>query len=200
MKFRDLKTGEVMSIETAFEEFCGKRRCDDNSCELGKEVPHDYEECFSWVWDNPEKAANIMGYEYVQDHFRDPTKMINSKDPSTEKLQYINSVYGADEILCQAAEESVELAKACDDLKKACMKLTKATLKLRRAQRGTTPVSLTEATRNVLEECADVSVCIGALEVMGVFTKEELGCKIQEKLERWSKRAEEYKGRNKDEN
>lgn len=131
-----------------------------------------------------------------KDHSLNPTKKVNqSTNTSTDKLQYINSVYGRDEIFCQTSEESVELAQACDDLRRASMKLSKAALKLRRAEHGTTPVSLTEATRAVLEECADVTVCIRALEALGVFNREELDNVMQEKLERWESRAMEYQKR-----
>lgn len=196
MKFRGPKTGEVVTAEEAIERFCAKNRCDDNSCVLGNALTDGYEECFSWVWDNPAEAAHLMGYELVDDHSTDTTKKVNqSTDTSTDKLQYINSVYGRDEIMCQAAEESVELAQACDDLRRASMRLSKAVLKLRRAEHGTTPVSLTEATRNALEECADVVVCIRALEALGVFTKEELDNVVKEKLERWEIRAREYEKR-----
>ena len=110
-------------------------------------------------------------------------------------MEYITHTFGRDEIICQTAEESVELAQACDDLRRVSMKLGKGVLKLRRAEHGTTPVSLTEATRAVLEECADVTVCIRALEAMGVFSDDELDGVMQEKLERWVERAKEYEKR-----
>ena len=56
-----------------------------------------------------------------------------------------------DEILAQTAEEAAELAQAC--------------LKLRRAIRGDnpTPVSSAEATQDLLEEWADVLLCMQLL-------------------------------------
>lgn len=200
MKFRDPKTGEVLDYATAHIKFCrmlaGRtpEYCDVFKASGGCHM------CIDWVSANKMEAASIMGYEVVEDHLPDITKKVEIPRNSMTAEEYINHVFGRDEILCQTAEESVELAQACDDLRKASMRLAKGVLKLRRAEHGTTPVSLTTATRNVLEESADVMVCIRALEALGVFTKEELGCKIQEKLERWSKRAEEYEGRNKGEN
>lgn len=197
MKFKSLRTGHIyqnMRVAMA-------AKCDGNcdGCCINERV-RDYvastNPCLDYCLDNPVEAAALMGYELVDDHLQDPTKKVNqSTNTSTDKLQYINSVYGRDEIFCQTSEESVELAQACDDLQGASMKLSKAVLKLRRAEHGTTPVSLTEATRAVLEECADVTVCIRALEAMGVFTKEELDSVVQEKLERWEKRAQEYEKR-----
>ena len=181
--------------------------------------------CVDWVKSHMVEAATLAGYEYLWDTDEKccpscaslgrysevcvnckpdgnggrtmwkPKKVNQSTDTSTDKLQYINSVYGRDEIFCQTAEESVELAQACDDLRRASMKLSKAVLKLRRAEHGTTPVSLTEATRAALEECADVTVCIRALEALGVFNREELDNVVKEKLERWEVRAREYEKR-----
>lgn len=197
MKFKSLRTGHIyqnMRVAMA-------AKCDGNcdGCCINERVS-DYvastNPCLDYCLDNPAEAARLMGYELVDDHSSDHTKKVNqSTGTSTDKLQYINSVYGRDEIFCQTSEESVELAQACDDLRRASMKLSKAVLKLRRAEHGTTPVSLTEATRAVLEECADVTVCISALEALGVFSGDELDSVVQEKLERWEKRAQEYEKR-----
>ena len=203
MKFKDPKTGRIFDLS---ENDCSRSGFCENikSClrcpirEARIEVYGDESAgmCATYVTSHPAEAARLMGYELVDDHSTDPTKKVNqSTNTSTEKLQYINSVYGRDEIMCQTAEEAVELAQACDDLRRASMKLSKAVLKLRRAEHGTTPVSLTEATRNVLEECADVTVCIRALEALGVFTKEELDSVMQDKLDRWESRALEYEKR-----
>lgn len=182
MKFRDPKTGAVFTENRI--DFCSGYigKCDQ--CPLRKRIGT--MSCDHFVRNYPKESGAIMGYVYLDD---------TSTDTSTDKLQYINSVYGRDEIFYQTTEESVELAQACDDLRRASMKLSKAVLKLRRAEHGTTPVSLTEATRNVLEECADVNVCICALEALGVFTEAELDSVVQEKLDRWEKRAMKYEKR-----
>lgn len=193
MKFKDLKTGEV--FEESDDRFCGiftlytGCACTSKNCEpcpICSQLGGVYHDCKTYVRDHPTQAAALMGYDYLGD---------TSTDTSTDKLQYINSVYGRDEIFCQTAEESVELAQACDDLRRVSMRLSKAVLKLRRAEHGTTPVSLTEATRAVLEECADVTLCIRAVESLGVFSEMELLGKIAEKLDRWKRRAREYEKR-----
>lgn len=203
MKFRNPNTGEEFTETDGC--FCGEYELYTGSvcisfskkvCPICYKIGRDYHDCKSYIRDNPKEAAALMGYELVDDHSPDPTKKVNqSTNTSTDKLQYINSVYGRDEIFCQTSEESVELAQACDDLRRASMKLSKAVLKLRRAEHGTTPVSLAEATRAVLEECADVTVCIRALEALGVFNREELDSVVQENLERWERRAQEYEKR-----
>lgn len=186
MKFKSLRTGRIyQNMRVAMD-----AKCDGNcdGCCISERVS-DYvaskNPCLDYCLDNPVEAARLMGYDLVEDRPSD----------TAQTLHHICEVYGRDEILCQTAEESVELAQACDDLQGASMKLSKAVLKLRRAEHGTTPVSLTGATRAVLEECADVTVCIRALEALGVFSGDELDSVVQEKLERWEKRAQEYEKR-----
>ena len=96
-----------------------------------------------------------------------------------EPAEMILDRLGQDEVLCQLAEESTELAHAA--------------LKLRRAYDGSnpTPVSAADAYNAVLEEIADVSL---ALEVLG-FNRPlpllEVQKIMNEKLERWVQRLEE---------
>ena len=84
-----------------------------------------------------------------------------------------------EELLCQMAEEASELAKAA--------------LKLRRAYDGTnpTPVTEREAYENLLEEIADVQVCLIALELDLGFNLVQVSRIVNEKLERWAGRLEE---------
>ena len=196
MKFKSRRTGHIyQNIRVAMAANCDGN-CD--GCCINERV-RDYvastNPCLDYCLDNPVEAADLMGYELVDDHLPDTTKKVEIQRNSMTAEKYINHVFRRDEIFCQTAEESVELAQACDDLRRASMKLSKAVLKLRRAEHGTTPVSLTEATRAVLEECADVVVCIRALEAMGVFNREELDNVVREKLERWESRALEYEKR-----
>ena len=72
MEFKDKKTGEILTMDSAFEKACIGNRC--TGCVLNSHVPEDYDDCFSWVRDNAENAAALMGYELVDDHFPDPTK------------------------------------------------------------------------------------------------------------------------------
>lgn len=86
--------------------------------------------------------------------------------------EYIRSKLGVLELLAGLAEEASELAQAA--------------LKLRRAYDGknATPVSQEDAYDKLLEEIADVGLCIQMLDINQVEV-----CKIRrEKLERWIRR------------
>lgn len=89
MKFRDPKTGEAMTVEDAVEKFCAKNRCDDNSCVLGNALTDGYEECFSWVWDNPAEAARLMGYKLVDGTAKHDT---GKPRPTLVPVSLINAV------------------------------------------------------------------------------------------------------------
>lgn len=66
------------------------------------------------------------------------------------KLFDVVDKIGIENLLIQVAEE--------------CSELSKATLKLHRVATGTTPVSLEDAKENLIEEMADVLVCMEALK------------------------------------
>ena len=80
-----------------------------------------------------------------------------------------------------------------EQLAEECAELGKAALKLARIYRGEnpTPVKRTEAFHNLVEEIADVTLCI---EVLGLNTPEALyncGRIWEEKSARWKKRLQE---------
>ena len=81
------------------------------------------------------------------------------------------------ELLCQLSEEASELAKAA--------------LKLRRAEDGTnpTPVTVEEATDNLLEEIGDVLLCLEVLEID--LLHEKIDGSTHSKLSRWVRRLNE---------
>lgn len=93
-------------------------------------------------------------------------------------IDTIREHLGQAELLAQLAEEASELAKAA--------------LKLRRVYTGVNPTPVTgkEAFQNLLEEMADVSVCIHVLD----FDRGENLCKVQQimraKVARWAARLE----------
>ena len=74
--------------------------------------------------------------------------------------------------LIQLAEESAELAQAA--------------IKMIRAQNGDTPVSIEEASANLMEEIADVSVCMTA--VSDIVSPKEICEIITKKAHRWETR------------
>lgn len=96
-----------------------------------------------------------------------------------DAIEYVREKLSKEEQLAQLAEECAELGKAA--------------LKLRRVYDGKnpTPVTRPEAFKNLVEEIADVTLC---MEVLGMDTAEVLyNCaKIRlEKAARWKKRIQE---------
>lgn len=96
----------------------------------------------------------------------------------TETRDYIYNELGEEELLCQLAEE--------------CAELVQAALKLRRVYTGKNPTPITdeEAISGLLEEIADVRLCI---ETMFLNEEEEAEIKstIERKTERWANRIRE---------
>jgi hypothetical protein len=89
---------------------------------------------------------------------------------------YIIDRLGIPELLCQLAEEAAELSKAA--------------LKLRRAITGVnpTPVTVEQARDNLIEEMADVDLCLELLESQN-YTSTPEAQKVQaKKLPRWAGR------------
>lgn len=94
------------------------------------------------------------------------------------KVRYIHNELGAEELLCQLAEE--------------CAELTQAALKLRRAYTGKnpTPVSLEQAIAGLLEEIADVRLCTETL-LLNDEDEAEIKATTEYKTERWANRIRE---------
>lgn len=97
-----------------------------------------------------------------------------------ETINEIRKTVSKDDLLCQLAEECSELAKAA--------------LKLRRAITKTnpTPVTYNQALEDLMEEAADVLLCLRVLpevEENGYII--DIG--IAEKAERWLSRLQEVK-------
>lgn len=91
-----------------------------------------------------------------------------------DPMEFIRERLPQEELLAQLAEECAELGKAA--------------LKLRRVYDGTnpTPVKRSEAYDNLLEEVADVTLC---LDVLGITcSMPEVQRTANEKLSRWCQR------------
>lgn len=97
---------------------------------------------------------------------------IKSVDLIREKLSQ-------EELLCQLAEECAELGKAA--------------LKLRRAYDGTnpTPIKNAEAYNNLLEEIADVILCLEVLNLHAPAAMFEVEKTMNMKVKRWALRLKE---------
>lgn len=101
-------------------------------------------------------------------------KVVNIKE---NKLNEITDKLGKEEILCQLSEECAELSQAC--------------LKYRRAMKGLTPKTETEAKENLFEELADVLLNIQ--QMMYLFSDEKVEESIKSiqsyKTNRWWRRT-----------
>ena len=65
IKFKNPKTGEVLTPDEAFNKFCGAQDC-CAECPLSS-LPGTWEDCEAWMWDNIEKVAEVMGLEVVKE-------------------------------------------------------------------------------------------------------------------------------------
>lgn len=95
------------------------------------------------------------------------------------RLEQIRRRMPRDELLCQLSEEADELAHAA--------------LKLRRALTKTnpTPVTVKEAKEAVLEELADVSLCLLVLNLDTGLNRLRIRIIMEQKLDRWEQRLDE---------
>ncbi len=96
-----------------------------------------------------------------------------------DDYEYIRARLGVEELLAQFAEECAELGKAA--------------LKLRRVYSGKnpTPVKRSEAFDNVVEEMADVFLCISVLDFDSSEVMNACGEISDKKLTRWVERLKE---------
>ena len=102
----------------------------------------------------------------------------------TNPIDTIRSHLDEPELLTQLAEEATELAHAA--------------LKLRRAYTGTnpTPVSSMDAYGKLLEEVADLEVCLAVLDYVGDYDTEFVRKISVEKINRWAERLTAAKDTN----
>lgn len=98
-----------------------------------------------------------------------------------DKLKYIADTLGAEELLCQLAEEAAELSQAA--------------LKLRRAIDGKnpTPKTRSECIDNLIEEHTDIELCLLVLFISNSISElqdfwDEYNSSLEKKLNRWLKR------------
>ena len=88
-------------------------------------------------------------------------------------------------------------AAVLEQLAEECAELAQAALKMARIERGEnpTPVTMKKATKNLLEEIADVHVCLNVLGVEAILSDESLLITCMEKMCRWDVRLQE-RGKN----
>ena len=91
---------------------------------------------------------------------------------------------GEGEILCQLAEEAAELGKAALKYRRACG-----------YTRNVTPATKGDAYKNLLEEVADVMVCLSVLGLDSGVAAIEVRRTTEQKLARWYKRLNDSIGK-----
>lgn len=106
--------------------------------------------------------------------FYNPT-VSNETNLKSEKLGVVARHLGVEEILSQTTEE--------------CGELIQAAQKMRRVLRGTTPVDESEAIRHLIEEIADVLVCIDAISCLGLVDNDKIANMASKKIDRWYNRT-----------
>lgn len=91
--------------------------------------------------------------------------------------------------------ENLDQCDVLDQLAEEAAELAHAALKLSRAYKGVnpTPVKPCNAYAALLEEVADVQVCLSVLGLDGGVPRMEIGMIAQRKLLRWAHRIEERK-------
>ena len=101
------------------------------------------------------------------------------ENKKSDPVEFIREKLSQEELLCQLAEECAELGKAA--------------LKLRRVYDGNnpTPVKRGEAYKDLLEEIADVSLCMEVLNLNTPLVMVEVQKTMNMKVHRWAMRLEE---------
>lgn len=101
-------------------------------------------------------------------------------------------------MLIDVGKDAWKLAETCDklgveellgQLTEECGELVQAAQKVRRARKGTTPMSLDDALAKLIEECADVLLCIDSLTIVGQVDPVGIQFVGQYKNDRWYRRV-----------
>lgn len=152
---------------------------------ISKEMLEDCEKCYlsggeerckECSWDKTRlEAGKGCSFECFEADIRRQLGLENKKNDFMEyRMECVKKLLGEDELLLQIAEE--------------CNELGQVALKLRRAKNGLTPVSVEEAHKKLLEEVADVVLC---LDVLGFGEDLITILNIMDyKLTRWKARLE----------
>lgn len=70
MKFKNKKTGEIVSISDAVDTYCSGMVCEE-SCNLYPAINDPDKVCADWAEHHPQEAAKLMGYDLVMENERD---------------------------------------------------------------------------------------------------------------------------------
>ena len=174
MKFRDPEKGEIYDFEgrdCLTSGFCVGIPC--KACPIRRH--RGKMSCREYVLNNPNTAANLMGYEVIEGDDPAPEcKPMESVNPQNPLPAMISEIITGDELLRQTAEEAAELAQAA--------------LKVIRAAKGTTPLDGEDAVDMLVEEIADVQNCIAVLSERLPGLQDKANKISAEKMKRWKER------------
>ena len=174
MKFRNPEKGEIYDFEgrdCLTSGFCAGIPC--KACPIRRH--RGKMSCREYVLNNPNTAANLMGYEVIEDEDPAPEcKPMESVNPQDPLPAMISEIISGDELLRQTAEEAAELAQAA--------------LKVIRVARGTTPLDGETAVDMLVEEIADVQNCIAVLSERLPGLQDKANKISAEKMKRWKER------------
>lgn len=174
MKFRNPEKGKIYDFEgrdCLTSGFCIGIRCE--ACPIRRH--RGKMSCREYVLNNPNTAANLMGYEVIEGDAPTPEcKPMESVNPQNPLPAMISEIITGDELLRQTAEEAAELAQAA--------------LKVIRAAKGTTPLDGEDAVDMLVEEIADVQNCIAVLSERLPGLQDKANKISAEKMKRWKER------------
>ena len=174
MKFRNPEKGEIYDFEgrdCLTSGFCVGIPC--KACPIRRH--RGKMSCREYVLNNPNTAANLMGYEVIEGDAPTPEcKPMESVNPQNPLPAMISEIITGDELLRQTAEEAAELAQAA--------------LKVIRAAKGTTPLDGEDAVDMLVEEIADVQNCIAVLSERLPGLQDKANKISAEKMKRWKER------------
>ena len=138
-------------------------------------------ECEHWSFDNFGCQLDASWAHGGSCQEYEPKKKATSPEPNEDKPNDIVSQIGLPATLEQLAEE--------------CCELGQAALKLARKLRNEnpTPKEMLDCRVDLQEEMADVLVCMEALSLAGVTTKEAVDEIADEKRKRWQDRLDDCK-------
>lgn len=96
----------------------------------------------------------------------------------------------------EIVREHLDLTERLTQLAEEAAELAQAALKMRRALTNInpTPISIVDAIDNVMDELADVAVCVDALNLNGPIERRRLEGIAEIKMSRWATRLTENGG------
>lgn len=95
MKFRDLRTGGILTFEEVGRSPC-KHEGMCRTCEIYKEHGH----CMDYLKEYPYEAASLMGYQVVEDDMLEPTK--HKEEANMDKPRICEVLGDEFEKICEA--------------------------------------------------------------------------------------------------